>query len=122
MPQTTDQQSSNTSLLTNPRAKIIEIAPRNSNKQTRQHNPPNEDLSNPRQYPLEMQPVLDAVIDYSKRTFSLGILMGQKELDDICSYIVMNLDVNNAQISQLINYIQDRSKIFKETFIKGYEQ
>lgn len=80
-----------------------------------------EDIEDHRQYPLEMQPVLDAVIEYSKRTFSLGILTGSKELDNIVDYL-NNLDPNNPQVSQIINYVQDRSKVLKQAFIKGYSQ
>jgi hypothetical protein len=80
---------------------------------------PQEDLSNPRQYPLEMQPVLDAVVEYSRRTFALGLLTGAEEIEKTIEYI-NTLDPKNAQVSQIINFLSERAAKLRTGFDHGY--
>lgn len=80
---------------------------------------PKEDLSNPRQYPLEMQPVLDAVIEYSRKTFALGLLTGAEEIEAMIAHLD-SMNPKNAQISQIINLMNDKAMKLREGFKQGY--
>ena len=77
----------------------------------------NQDEQSQKNYPLEMQPVLRAVLDYGRRTYSIGALHGAIAIESLIDQI-KNLDPdsgsNTPEFREIISSAETISKNLRD--------
>lgn len=71
------------------------------------------------QIPLEMQQVVRAVKKYALQTSALGLGLGIIELENIIK-MIERLASSDQQILKVLQFVESRHSVLKETFQRSY--
>lgn len=71
------------------------------------------------QLPLEMQPIIKAIKKYALQTSALGMGLGISEIENIIK-MIKKLETSDQQILNILQFVEQRHNILKETFQRSY--
>jgi hypothetical protein len=102
---------------------ILDAKDLKSSKTSKKKNPPHKKAKKQQQQnkPLEIGPVIEAILAYGKKTHSLGELQAAVILEDIASGLKEHAPDEQA-IQELINTAEAHAKAIRSKFVSAYEE